>query len=545
MTSRINYVALLVLCLLGMTLIPNTVEAASLKRPATTRGQRKKQWRRRAEDYQAAQENTRAATSTIVTNPSSLGKGKGKGGDPTNIIHTEEDENGRTTFVVDCDEYATRKAAVQAGGTSNKIKMGGDVKETKTTTTAVKATESKTSGLVKASESKSTSESTSVTKSGSSIPEADAYCEEYLNGEGTNSGGGWVSEEGTGTEDTSNDYLPEGGSGTGGTGDTSSVSGGNGGLASCDAIAAGNGPRSGDTNSVEVKIEVVKESSLADEGIMGLMQADLQFHVAPEIADCTTDGDSTGAGSSSAGSSNAGSSTGGTLITDAVFGTLTEDTSGCSAEYSDLAITEGGDCLKTIIPVTLYYDGDDTSGFEQKVKDAIDGHQWNVPGLMQVSPVETDDSNISAIGAQEAQAEDDTRIGAGGYMAIAAAALVLLLAAVMFTRRNQRDDTIKHIELGDDDETYLRDIEGESTGSAGLVDIVGDEMSSPMDGYFSNMESRPSHQDVHVCSSATCEVCEQSRQAGVQFIPSATNMAHPAKPPTSPREYNSSDTVEL
>ena len=173
---------------------------------------------------------------------------------------------------------------------------------------------------------------------------------------------------------------------------------------------------------------------------------------------------------------------------------------------------------------------------------------------MQVSPVETDDSTVSAIAGQEAQA-DDTAIGPGGYMGIAAAALFLVLAVLMIARRKRRDEMVKHIELADDDDTYLRDIEGESNGSSPdrLARVVGDDDSAwtggshlgAMDGYFSNMESRPSHQDVHVCSSATCEVCERSRQAGVQFIPSATNMAHPPMPPHSPREYTAGDTVAL
>jgi len=57
---------------------------------------------------------------------------------------------------------------------------------------------------------------------------------------------------------------------------------------------------------------------LPDAGIMSLMQADLQFHVAPVIADCTaSDGSYSGSGGS-----------GGALITDVVFESLQEDDSG-------------------------------------------------------------------------------------------------------------------------------------------------------------------------------------------------------------------------
>ena len=279
-----------------------SVDAASQKqkRVATTRGVRKKQWRRRNEDYLQAVENSRAATSTIVTNPSTLGKGKGKGGNPNEYIYTSEDENGRTTFVVKCSEYAAaKKAAEQAAD-----KKTGDVK----------MSEAKESGVTKAStgDTKATSSSKSNSNINMFRNGPDEYCEDYLNGVSGGDGGAnedGASGEGGSSNDNTGSYLPED--------NTSGVSGGSGGLASCDAIAAGNGPRSGDIESVEVKLEVVKEQGLDNEGIMSLMQADLQFHVAPEIADCTTGGDSSSAGAN-----------GGTLITDVVFEDLQEDSSG-------------------------------------------------------------------------------------------------------------------------------------------------------------------------------------------------------------------------
>lgn len=226
---------------------------------------------------------------------------------------------------------------------------------------------------------------------------------------------------------------------------------------------------------------------------------------------------------------------------------------GCSAAHKAVAEnTEGGKCLQTTIPVVLYYEGDDTSGFEERVQDAIDDHNWNVPGVMQTFPVDRDDgAGITAIEGQQAQEDDDT-IGPAGYLTIAAAALVLLLLAVMLIRRKRRDEMVKHVELGDDDETYLRDMESNNSSPDRLARVVGEDDSLqsgksnfPTDGYFANTESRPSNQDVHICSSATCEVCERSRQAGVQFVPSGANLSHPPMPPGSPREYAADDTVSL
>ena len=278
----------MLLCLLAFWTASIDAASHKQKRVATTRGVRKKQWRRRNEDFQSAAENSRA---TIVTNPSTLGKGKGKGGNPNEYVYTSEDENGRTTFVVKCSEYAAAKRAAEQAG-EKKIKTG-----------EVKASEAKESGLTKTSAGDNKATSSSTLRNG-----PDEYCEEYLNGV-SGEGGSGDGDEDESSNDNTGSYLPED--------NTSGVAGGSGGLASCDAIAAGNGPQSGDSESVEVKLEVVKEKGLDNEGIMSLMQADLQFHVAPEIADCTTDGDSGGA-----------SSGGETLITNVVFEGLEEDSSG-------------------------------------------------------------------------------------------------------------------------------------------------------------------------------------------------------------------------
>ena len=227
--------------------------------------------------------------------------------------------------------------------------------------------------------------------------------------------------------------------------------------------------------------------------------------------------------------------------------------SGCSSDYSSQAESLGGECIRVTIPVVLYYDGDDTSGYYERVEEGINNHEWNVPGLMQTSPVQSDTSGINAIEQQEAQ-DDDKALGPAGYLTLAAAALVLVLLAVMLARRRRREEMVKHVELGedDDDETYLRDMESNGSSPDRLARVVGEDDSiqtgwtgGATDAYFANTESRPSHQDVHICSSATCEVCERNRQSGVQFIPSGTNMTHPPMPPDSPRQYSADDTVQL
>jgi len=227
---------------------------------------------------------------------------------------------------------------------------------------------------------------------------------------------------------------------------------------------------------------------------------------------------------------------------------------GCSSTSVSNA---GGECIRTVIPVVVYYDGTDTSAIPAEVEAAINNHQWNVPGLVETFPVQ-DSAGVTAI--EQQQVADDDRIGPAGYLTLAAAGLVLVLLAVMMARRQRRDEIVKHVELGDDDdETYLRDMEADSNQSSPnrLARVVGDDdsmgtgwtggsrLDGTADGWFANTESRPSHQDVHVCSSATCEVCERNRQSGVQFIPSGATLTHPPLPPDNPREYGADDTVEL
>lgn len=417
-------------------------------------------------------------------------------------------------------------------------------------------------------------------------------------------GGGWQSGDG-GSGDGGGGFGDGNGvvvtPGSGGDGypeydtETGQVENANGaelGLSACETIGVGGGPTTDSLEKVEVTLDVVHqvEANANDGGsdaILSLMRADLQENVAPVITDCITD---TGAisvsgsdlgviegsdGSGGFGSSGSGSYVGydenSTLITNANFGAFGGRDLGCDQydNYFQPTDTEYK-CMLTSIPVDLYYDGSDTSDFEERVQTAIDRHKWNVPGLMMTSTVRTNNGgSITAIEANEAQ-EDDT-IGAGGFVMIAASALVLLLLALMLVRRRHKDEMIKHVSLEDDDDTYLKDIEGESTHSEAsnrLANLVGDDTDSVRTGWtgasthFRNAgqsldamysQDRPSHQDVHVCSSATCEVCERNRQSGVQFIKLSTGRptngailpTQPPLPPAAPREYSSNDTVTL
>jgi hypothetical protein len=109
----------------------------------------------------------------------------------------------------------------------------------------------------------------------------------------------------------------------------------------------------------------------------------------------------------------------------------------------------------------------------------------------------------------------------------------------------------------DGEDTLLR--EYASTGSypsqegnyeSRNVHVVGetDSLYSGWTGYTKNGRSGEDadgyNGDVHKCSSATCEVCEQRRQQGVQFIPTSIPMRLQL-PYDTEREYIADDTVQL
>lgn len=391
----------------------------ALARPpkATTKVKRNKGWRRRAQDWQEAKEST----TTIVTNPSTLGKGKGKGKE---VVYTAEDEDGRTTFVIDCTERTFRKAGDKEKMGVLKGGVGGKGKG--------KASASTVSGATEAEEDTKT------------IPTniCDDVDLDGSSGAGAGSGAGVNG----GNVDFDGNYPPL---------DVGQlVEQAQGGLYACARIAAQNAPTTDESENVVVTLDVIHEvePNVADGGsetILKLMRADLQDEVAPVIADCI----SGNGGIKPSGSSINNLSGGGTgsmygndtLVTNVEFDDLSGSTAGlsmalcihslfsvllrnvltvwvlrssvgCSEGYQNESSTYGGICMLTTIPVTLYYEGNDTSDFQDRVQTAIDGHRWDVPGLIMTSTVHRgSDNSFTAVEGQEAQ-EDDTIGPAGAHL---------------------------------------------------------------------------------------------------------------------------------
>ena len=143
--------------------------------------------------------------------------------------------------------------------------------------------------------------------------------------------------------------------------------------------------------------------------------------------------------------------------------------------------------------------------------------------------------------------------------AVAGGLAFILLLVLLARRSNDNDeDIISHLKLEEDNEDALLR-EYASTGSMRSdedryetrnVHVVGeaDSVFSGWTGYTKNGrsgEDMDAHQgDVHKCSSATCEVCEQRRQQGIQFIPTSSFLV-PHLPYDTERQYLADDTVLL
>jgi hypothetical protein len=152
----------------------------------------------------------------------------------------------------------------------------------------------------------------------------------------------------------------------------------------------------------------------------------------------------------------------------------------------------------------------------------------------------------------------------GKIIGAAAGALALLLIIVLLARRQQNSDEVSHLKLDEEGEdTFIREFEDTGTDPSvyqsrkahvlgeddslysGWTGYTKDARGGSLDGSLDNGNLGKRHGDVHVCSSATCEVCERRRQAGLQFIPTGI----PPRPQTVPlnaeRNYVAEDTVEL
>lgn len=175
-----------------------------------------------------------------------------------------------------------------------------------------------------------------------------------------------------------------------------------------------------------------------------------------------------------------------------------------------------------------------------------------------IDDVKVDKVSVAkAVDGSNAGDEDDD---AGMIIGATAGALALLLLLMFLAKRNRKDDEVSHLKFVNDDETFVQEFESKTGNDGRRVHVIGetDSVMSGWTGYSmddeysqdSDRSGRLGHTkgDVHMCSSATCEVCERKRQMGVTFVKTATPPA-PSRPESLPsdasREYVAEDVVAL
>ena len=160
---------------------------------------------------------------------------------------------------------------------------------------------------------------------------------------------------------------------------------------------------------------------------------------------------------------------------------------------------------------------------------------------------------------------------AGPFIGAATGLLAVLLLSVLFVRRRNRyDEEVSHLKLDEsaDDTLYEGDSIENHEYNTRDIHIVGegDSVVSHWTGYtgrgsrnkdntyevayngYRDGVMRGCSADVHQCSSATCEICAESRKAGVSFIKTGNSsipIRNHSLPSDASREYIAEDTVML
>lgn len=224
-------------------------------------------------------------------------------------------------------------------------------------------------------------------------------------------------------------------------------------------------------------------------------------------------------------------------------------------------------CTNADIHAEIYYTGSDTSLLESKLLEEIVAACEDFKKLEGVADtfdpcptieISSDDSSAQGDdksddgddtrgggpvgGISAAEAQEDDGMGVGGIMGILFAALALFALLALFLRRRRRrnqDDLIKH-QFFDDvgDDTFML----EGSPNRGDDSMFGMYPEGQTEGMI--LGDKTMNQDVHKCSSATCELCERRRQAGLQFLPSGGPILTQSLD-DSMRQYESENTVNL
>lgn len=213
-------------------------------------------------------------------------------------------------------------------------------------------------------------------------------------------------------------------------------------------------------------------------------------------------------------------------------------------------------------------DGDDGTGDDGTGDGSTQGDDGTTSGGDSDDGSDEDGNGGGTIASVVDSRSSEQRVETRGFVVIGVSALlILLLLLVAARRRHKYISATKHkhfIDEIDDTDTYLKDSDEDSQENRERqVHVVGeaDSVFSGWSGYTADRRQQNNglypeqnggsldesylHQDVHNCASATCELCEQKRRAGIQFVPSSMPSHSSVVSTNVARHYMSDDTVAL
>ena len=140
----------------------------------------------------------------------------------------------------------------------------------------------------------------------------------------------------------------------------------------------------------------------------------------------------------------------------------------------------------------------------------------------------TNSTGVAPVVEQNQKSSDKEKdLTGAGIFGIVMLFLVLLAFLIFFMhRRRRRNYDRRRLAKLDQNDTFMIDDGNNSPNSAGRFSDEDDSMIDSRYGMYPEgqsegmiLGSRKLNQDVHKCSSATCNLCESRRQSNISFLP--------------------------
>jgi hypothetical protein len=132
------------------------------------------------------------------------------------------------------------------------------------------------------------------------------------------------------------------------------------------------------------------------------------------------------------------------------------------------------------------------------------------------------------VAATQESSSNDRKVSGAGIFGIIMLFLVLFALLALFIRRRRRNYERRRTAKLDQNDTFMIDDGNNGAGSPGRFSDGDDSMIDSRYGMYPEgksegmiLGSRNVSQDVHKCSSATCNLCEARRNGSISFLPAS------------------------